>query len=94
MRYRRDSPGSTQRKAPLSTVGSLAPPAVNVMFNTIPEHFAIEMLYFSQQGETEAATPEQPQFTCGVQLRRRRETCGPEHRGWLAEHFQLQDVLA
>ena len=34
--------------------------------NTVLEHFAIEMLYFSQQGETEAATPEQPQFTCGV----------------------------
>ncbi len=52
MRYRRDSPGSTQRKAPLSTVGSLAPPAVNVMFNTIPEHFAIEMLWLRRRRET------------------------------------------
>ena len=33
------------------------------------EHFAIEMLCKVARGGTEAATPEQPQSTCGVKLR-------------------------
>ena len=40
------------------------------------EHFAHEMLHGVEQGETEAATPEQPQFTCGVNLRWRRQNTG------------------
>jgi len=32
-------------------------------------HFAIEMLCEVARGGTEAATPEQPQSTCGVKLR-------------------------
>ena len=51
------------------------------------EHFNGEMLCGVEQGETEAATPEQPQFTCGVQLRR-RETCEPDPMFWLADIFE------
>ena len=40
-----------------------------------------------KQGETGAATSKQPQFTCGVEPRWRRETCWPEHRGWPADIF-------
>ena len=39
-----------------------------------------EMRCGVKRGETEAETPPppaQPQFTCGVQLRRKRESCGP-----------------
>ena len=46
------------------------------------------MLYGVEQGETEAATSEQPQSTCGVRLRWRRETCGPEHRVPAGRYFQ------
>ena len=45
------------------------------------EHFAHEMLHGAGRGTTEAAASERPQFSCGVRLRWRRETCGPEHRG-------------
>ncbi len=45
-----------------------------------------------EQGETEAEPQEQPQFTCGVQLRR-RETCEPEHRVLARRYFQWQNVL-
>ena len=45
------------------------------------EHFAHEMLHGAGRGATEAAASERPQFSCGVRLRWRRETCGPEHRG-------------
>ena len=33
------------------------------------------------RGETEAAPPEQPQFTCGVMFRQKHETRGPGHSG-------------
>ena len=39
-----------------------------------------EMRCGVERGETEAEAPPppaQPQFTCGVQLRRKRESCGP-----------------
>ena len=45
-----------------------------------------------EQGETEAEPQEQPQFTCGVQLRR-RETCEPEHRVLARRYFQWQNAL-
>ena len=35
----------------------------------------------------------QPQFTCGVKLRWRRETCGPEHRVPAGRYFQYQNTL-
>ena len=51
-----------------------------------------QMFRMPKRSETEAAAPPSfsspvpPQFTCGVQLRRRRETCDPEHRA--GRYFQ------
>ena len=60
------------------------------------EHFRFENappnVPDAKRSETEAAAPPSfsspvpPQFTCGVQLRRRRETCDPEHRA--GRYFQ------
>ena len=47
------------------------------------EHLAHEKLHGVAQGEAPLRRRScTPQFRCRVQLRRRRETCGPEHRIW------------
>ena len=47
------------------------------------EHLAHEKLHGVAQGEAPLRRRRcTPQFRCRVQRRRRRETCGPEHRIW------------
>ncbi len=41
-----------------------------------------------ERGKTETAPQEQPQFTFGAWLRRRREACGPEHGARPADIFK------
>ena len=41
----------------------------------------------ARRGSATPPLPVQPQLTCGVRLRWRRETCGPEHRGRPADTF-------
>ena len=41
----------------------------------------------ARRGSATPPLPVQPQLTCGIRLRWRRESCGPEHRGRPADTF-------
>ena len=46
----------------------------------------------ARRGSATPPLPVQPQLTCGVRLRWRRETCGPEHRVWPADIFKSKTL--
>ena len=52
------------------------------MIRNMLEQFALGMLYGVERDETPPRRPHSvlPQFTYGVRLQRRRETCEPEHK--------------
>ena len=62
-------------------------------FSRSIEDFAHEVLYGIEQDETHLSSP-YPQALCadGQELRRRRETCEPEHRNLPADSFKCKTL--